>query len=59
MALQTGNPAFCDGATALVDKGRAIDIGYLYSGKLWTVVHMISLSLNWRDVGLTDGPLGG
>ncbi|PKU41480.1 rna-directed dna polymerase from mobile element jockey-like [Limosa lapponica baueri] len=40
-----------DSIPALVDKGRATDIIYLSQ--------MTSLSLNWRNMDLTNGPLSG
>jgi len=46
--------------TALMDDVRATDAVYLDLYKAFdNMSYMTSLSLNWRDMGLMDGPLGG
>lgn len=50
---------FYDGATAMVDRGRASDIVYLDLMQSISHFHITSLSPDWRDRGLVVGPLGG
>jgi len=51
--------AFYYGITALVDKGRVINVIYLDLSKTLTLSHTTSLSLKWRDMDLMEGPLSG
>jgi len=51
--------SFCDGVTVLVHKGRTTDIVYWTCARHLTLSRMMSLSLNWKDMDLTDGPLDG
>jgi len=52
--------AFYDSVTTLVDKGRATDVVFLdLSTAFDTPSHSPSLSPNWGDADLMDGPLGG
>lgn len=50
---------FYDGATALADKERVTGIIYLELCKAFNIVPCDNLLLNWRDVDLMYGPLGG
>ena len=49
--------AVYDRVTALMRKAKATGIIYLDLCKTFDTVHMISLSVNWRDIDLVDGPL--
>ncbi|GAB0191261.1 mitochondrial enolase superfamily member 1 [Grus japonensis] len=51
--------AFYNEVTVLVDKGSATDVIYWTCAKHLTLSCTTSLSLNWKDMDLTDGPLGG
>lgn len=50
---------FYSGNTAVMGKKRARDVTFLTCAKHLTLCHMISLSLSWRVMDLTHGPLGG
>lgn len=51
--------AFYDGTKELVDTESATDIITWICAKHLTLFPIISLSLNWGDKDLTEGPLGG
>ncbi|GAB0179084.1 hypothetical protein GRJ2_000373700 [Grus japonensis] len=53
--------AFCDGGYSIDGQGKskATDIIYLDLCKAFDMSHMMFLCLNWRDMDLMDGPLGG
>jgi len=51
--------AFYDGITALVDKAEQLTSSTWTCAKHFTLFHMTSLSLNWRDMDSTDGPFSG
>lgn len=51
--------AFHYGVTALVSEARVTDTTYLHLCKVFDISCMTSLSLNWGNTDLTDGPVGG
>lgn len=51
--------ALYDRVMAVVDKGRAAMSSVWTCGKNSTLSHRTCLSLNWRDVDLMDGAVGG
>ena len=58
--LHLTNPVdFYNGVTALVDREEELTTSTWTSAKHVILSPMISLSLNWRDMDVMDGPLGG
>jgi len=51
--------AFCDGIAALVDEERLVKSSTRTGAKHQTLSCTTSISLNWRDMNLMDGPFGG
>lgn len=54
-----GFSAFCDGVAVLVEEGRGTDLICLNLAEHLVLPCMASLSVTWRDMDLTEGPLGG
>jgi len=50
--------AFYNGVTVLVNKEEQLMSSIWTWAKHLTLSHTTSLSLNWRDMHLTDGPFG-
>jgi len=51
--------SFYDGVTVTVEKGRQLTSSTWRYARYLTPSRMMSLSLNWKDMDLTDGPLIG
>lgn len=45
------------GFTVLMNRGKETDVIYLDCKKHLTLSHVLSFSLNWKDMGLMDGLL--
>lgn len=55
----TNSVTLYDRVMAVVDKGRAAMSSYLDLWKEFNTSHKTCLSLNWRDIDLKDGAVGG